>query len=163
MGLVQSPFILGGVLDYHLNTYTDKREEQQEIIDAWKDDIYVDDVIGGANTTTEALQVKETATEVLGDATFQLHKWHSNVLELEENEKNSDESAILGVPWNKRNDTFAVKFPDIGVEETKRGILKYLASIYDPLGIVSPITLAGKIIYRMICDSKLGWDQQLPK
>ena len=160
MGVNQSTFLLSGVLDYHLNTYNE--DPRQDIIDALKDEIYVDDVIGGANTTIDAQKFKSVATDVLGDAAFHLHKWHSNVLELEDNQKDSDFSAILGVSWNKRLDTFAVKFPQTETDETKRGVLRYLASIYDPIGIASPVTLTGKMmIYRSICDNKLGWDQPL--
>ncbi|KAK3745904.1 hypothetical protein QZH41_000285 [Actinostola sp. cb2023] len=46
---------------------------------------------------------------------------------------------------------------------TKRGILAKLAKVYDPLGLVSPITLSGKIIYRSVCDDKIGWDVPLPE
>ena len=46
-------------------------------------------------------------------------------------------------------------------EPTKRETLRQLAKIYDPLGIASPITLQGKIIYRDICDAKLPWDFEL--
>jgi len=154
---MQSPFLLNGTLDSHFRNYT---KEPPEIVEAIKD-IYVDDV-EGENTTAEAKELKETATEIPEDAKFQLHKWHSNVQELEQNDKQSHSSAILGVPWNKQTDSIAVKFPDQDVETTKRGIL-YLASIFDPLGITSPVTLVGNLIYRSICENKLGWDQQLPK
>jgi hypothetical protein len=45
---------------------------------------------------------------------------------------------------------------------TKRGILSKLAKIYDPLGLVFPTTLVGKLIYRDVCDAKLPWDASLP-
>ena len=48
-------------------------------------------------------------------------------------------------------------------EPTKRGVLQTLASIYDPLGTVSPVTLMGKIIFRDICDQHLKWDSELPE
>ena len=44
---------------------------------------------------------------------------------------------------------------------TKRGILRKLARIYDPLGLVSPLTLEGKLVYRDVCDAKLPWDAVL--
>ena len=40
---------------------------------------------------------------------------------------------------------------------------RILASIYVPLGIVAPVLLQGKFIYRDVCDRKLTWDQQLPE
>ena len=36
-----------------------------------------------------------------------------------------------------------------------------LARIYDPLGLISPETLRGKLIYRAVCDSKRAWDAEL--
>ena len=38
-----------------------------------------------------------------------------------------------------------------------------MASIYDPLGVVSPMFLFSKQLYRAICDEKIGWDKPLPK
>ena len=40
-------------------------------------------------------------------------------------------------------------------------MLKFLASIYDPVGIISPATLLAKDMYRDVCDLKLSWDQRL--
>ena len=46
---------------------------------------------------------------------------------------------------------------------TKQGILAKLAKIYDPLGLVSPTTLRGKLIYRAVCDAKTAWDAPIPQ
>ena len=40
--------------------------------------------------------------------------------------------------------------------------LEESTSIYDPLGISSPVLLAGKNIFRGSCERKLGWDKVLP-
>ena len=42
---------------------------------------------------------------------------------------------------------------------TKRGILRFLAAVYDPLGIASPTMLVGKLLYREVCESSLPWDE----
>jgi hypothetical protein len=73
------------------------------------------------------------------------------------------ESKLLGLPWNKREDTLSVNFPDKSAIVTKRDILGNLAQIYDPLGIVSPVTLEGKLIYRKACNQKIAWDTPLPE
>ena len=37
-----------------------------------------------------------------------------------------------------------------------------MVSVYNPLGIVSPLLMIAKQLYRTICDQKLPWDKQLP-
>ncbi len=69
-GLVSSPFLLGGVLEAHLDHWTNKAPAA---VDALKRSLYVDDISGG-NTVEEARQRKSKATDILGDATFSLHK-----------------------------------------------------------------------------------------
>jgi len=54
-------------------------------------------------------------------------------------------------------------FPRNNAVRTKRGLLRNLATIYDPLGLVSPLTLKGKFIFRDVCISKVAWDAQLPE
>ena len=56
-----------------------------------------------------------------------------------------------------------ITFPKLEVDPTKRGILQKLASCYDPLGLVSPILLSGRSIYREVCELGTRWDQQLPE
>ena len=158
-GLVQSPFLLNGTLQHHLEHYPC----YPKVIDLIKDDIYVDDIISGGNTVSEVEKVKDATVEIFKDAQFQLHKWHSNVPKLAgDSNEETNESAILGVFWDTNDDKLAVIFPLTKIEATKRSVLKYLASIYDPLGFTSPIHLKGKFVYRDICNNKLGWDQQLP-
>ena len=36
-----------------------------------------------------------------------------------------------------------------------------LASIYDPLGLVSPTAFSGKLMYRQVCDQHLPWDAKV--
>ena len=40
-------------------------------------------------------------------------------------------------------------------------MLGKVARIYDPLGLVSPLTLGGKLLYREVCDAEIGWDARL--
>ena len=44
---------------------------------------------------------------------------------------------------------------------TKRNILSYVASIYDPLAFISPSHVIGKVIYRKLCDEKVPWDAEV--
>ena len=120
----------------------------------------------------QLLKRKNWETVLLRYATFKLHKWNSNVEELEPKSENTyakqqlgakgNESKILGLPWDKQNDTLQVVYPQESTESTKRGVLANLAKVYDPLGLVSPTTLTWKLIYRDICDLKIAWDATIP-
>ena len=79
-GLAPSTFLLAGVIDQHLDTWSDKRPE---VVAEIKKSLYVDDLISGGITTAKAKENKITAVEIYADAAFELHKWHSNVPELE--------------------------------------------------------------------------------
>ena len=140
--------------------------------------VYVDDLITGAPTIPAAKQLKCEATEIFADAKFELHKWYSNEPELETNCENYEPTSaklqlgttstpgkgkLLRVPWDKSEDTLGVTFPNSPAELTKRGILANLAKVYDPLGLVSPVMLDGKRIYRETCNQKITWDAPLPE
>ena len=58
---------------------------------------------------------------------------------------------------------FSVKFPLDPAQPTKRGILGKVARGYDPLGLVSPMTLGGKLLYRDGCNLRVAWDAHLPE
>ena len=44
---------------------------------------------------------------------------------------------------------------------TKRSILSLSASVYDPLGFVSPITARVKTVFQLICKEKGSWDDKV--
>lgn len=46
---------------------------------------------------------------------------------------------------------------------TKRGVVQDLGRIFDPLGFIGPVTVAGKIIVRQLHANKLDWDSRLPE
>ena len=53
-------------------------------------------------------------------------------------------------------------FPECEETPTKRIVLRTMARVYDPLGMVAPVTLVSKEIYRENCDRKLSCDEELP-
>ena len=173
-GLAPSPFLLNGVIQQHLELWKPRLPES--VGEALKS-LYVDDFISGGPTVTDAKKLKRETTEFFVDAKFELHKWHSNVPDLKttsgddeptfaeqqlENKLNRGKSKHLGLPWDKVQDTLSVVFPAETDELTKREVLANLAKVYDPLGLVSPAMLEGKLIYRDICYQKLTWDAPLP-
>ena len=69
----------------------------------------------------------------------------------------------LGINWDVNEDKikFVVKVADRPL--TQRGTLSIVSAIFDPLGLVSPITLRAKTIVQHLCRKKLGWDIEIPQ
>lgn len=119
--------------------------------------LYVEDIISAESTTAEVQGLKNTITSVCAKAKFIMHKWNSNNLQLgSENVVPVDEQQscakqgeikMLGLPRNKREDLITITFPEEHVDVAKRGILQFLAVVYDPLGIASRTMLVGKLLY----------------
>ena len=88
-----------------------------------------------------------------------MHKWESNLTELED-QNMPNPSTILGQVWDKEDDTLEIKIPPFSNDTpvTKKTILSHLGKEYVPLGILSPTMALGKRIYREACDEKLRWN-----
>ena len=175
-GLSTLPFLLGGVIDQHLKNLQNVYPREVEKI---RRSLYVDDLISGDKTVAGAQLLKQASQSIFRAGKFELHKWHSNVPALEQPSPHEEtikelptthqsenqsyakdqlgvkkgETKLLGVPWDKREDTIQTSFPDPISKATKREVLGKIAKIYDPLGLASPITLEGKFLYREMCEA----------
>ena len=66
-GLAPSPFLLNGVLEAHLDAW---EERCPDVVAELRRSLYVDDLLTGGQTVTQARRNKEVAMEILNDATF---------------------------------------------------------------------------------------------
>ena len=73
-------------------------------------------------------------------------------------EQNQRKQKYYGYYETKREDSFIIQVPNVNKNASKRNILSTLASIYDPLGFVSPCLLLGN----NLCDLKVSWDKEIP-
>ncbi|CAB4015290.1 Hypothetical predicted protein [Paramuricea clavata] len=74
---------------------------------------------------------------------------------------NQSQSSLLGLTWNKQEDEISIVIPKMETSVTKRELLRNLVRIYDPLGLVPPVTLKGKHIYHEACKQKVPWDVKI--
>jgi hypothetical protein len=143
-------------------------------------DFYVDDLLSGTSTVTEAIKLQQDLPSLLQTAGFTLRKWasnHSKFLdsiprELQETQQtlsldNENGITTLGLQWNTRHDYFQVKNSSPRVQansatSNKRKALADTASIFDPLGLLSPSVISYKMILQKLWQDQLDWDEQLP-
>ena len=78
------------------------------------------------------------------------------------------EIKVMGMIWNKESDVLKFDFSKLlasirSEPVTKRLILRTTSQLYDPLGIISPVTVLLKLIFQDFCKAGFGWDEPLPK
>ncbi|XP_055522742.1 uncharacterized protein LOC129716922 [Wyeomyia smithii] len=122
--------------------------------------IYVDDILTGASSEAEAKNLRQQLTEIFAAGGFQLRKWASNSAEVSEGVPDADlevkipidenpNSTIkaLGMQWQPCSDQFHFSYqPTEILQPTKRIILSQIASLFDPLGLLSPIIVKAKLV-----------------
>ena len=73
-----------------------------------------------------------------------------------------NKTKLLGLSWDKRKDTLTFTFNKEIKPVTKQDVLHTVNSIYDPLGLIEPLKIIGKHLYRDACDIERRWDKVLP-
>ena len=164
-GVVCSPFLLAATVQHHLQTTNDAISTQLQR------DLYVDNLITGTDSTTDAVDLYHKAKITFKSANMNLRSWSSNsetFLEQVPQEDRDERTGfkVLGLRWHRVNDTLAVPAPDstsLQAATTKRAILHCVAAVYDPLGLLSPVTIPAKILLQDLWQAKVGWDDDLPQ
>lgn len=139
------------------------------------EDFYVDDMITGGGTIEEAVRIRQQVTTLLDKAGFPLHKWCTNddrildgVPEMQRETHlpldSSTTTKTLGITWWPKKDEFSFSYKTITNTKqiTKRIVLSELARLFDPLGLINPIVLLGKIFMQQLWLLKIDWDESLP-
>ena len=139
---------------------------------------YVDDGLVSVQTVDEGVSLITRTQETLQQSGLRLHKVASNdrdvflaikpadrAKELELMDLRLDHLPVqrtLGMSWNLNLDLFTFKVELQEKPFTRRGILSTLHTIYDPLGLVAPVILPGRLLFRDLVEGSHGWDDPLP-
>ena len=141
-----------------------------------KRDLYVDDLLTGANTLEEILHIRDEVIALLKRGGFNIRQWASNhghalnnldetIVNLKCSTESDSNLKTLGINWNSRSDelNYSVNLIDTSATITKRMILSEIAKIFDPLGLLGPIILLAKTIMQECWKVKINWDESVPQ
>ncbi|XP_013381171.1 uncharacterized protein LOC106152206 [Lingula anatina] len=136
---------------------------------------YIDDMLKSVKTKEDALEVIVDVKRALRDGGFKLTKFVVNDSELLDVIAHEDRAVevkelthgvhakALGMMWEVDLDVFHYTFKiDKGQEITRRNMLSVVASMYDPLGLIVPVVLHGKLLFQEATRLKLDWDDSIP-
>ncbi|XP_058827012.1 uncharacterized protein LOC131686993 [Topomyia yanbarensis] len=152
------------------------------------EDIYMDDVISGADDVDTAVELRKQLAAMMASGGFKLRKWASNCPDVldgipqdclalpDSEEVNWDQDQAvktLGLTWFPKTDCFKYQFrlPMLEPNETltKRKVLSAIAMLFDPLGLLgATIILAKLFMQRLWClrdeeGNRWDWDVPLPR
>lgn len=170
-GINSSPCLAVATVQHHAKNRSNKYPDACKII---LEDSYMDDVSSGCESVEKAIKLRREICKVLAEADFPLRKWMSNSeqlletipIELRETAKTmgmDDYVSTLGLKWFFNMDKlgFKLNMKMDNTKLTKRSILSQITSIFDPLGLLSPITIYNKIIMQEIWREQSGWDDKV--
>lgn len=168
-GVNSSPFLAVATIQHHAKNAKERYPQASELV---LSDLYMDDLSSGCDDLETATQIQKQTTQILADAGFPLRKWMSNNEELmeriPENQKEGSASedgciSTLGLRWHHSCDklSFKANTKDSSSKITKRAILSQITAIYDPLGLLAPITIYNKILMQQVWREKTDWDDSV--
>ena len=181
-GLRPSPAILGAVLSLHLEKY---RAEYPRIVDLVNQSLYIDDLVSGGANVHEAFEVYKVTKHIMYRGGFNLRKWNSNSSDLLDRIRQCDRDLVSSTDLDKRDelkessdltngvckllgidlrDEFVFEFSELiqfasKLLKTKRSGLKLTASLFNPLGLLSPFVITLKLMFQDLCTGQVNWDE----
>ncbi|XP_059061455.1 uncharacterized protein LOC131854365 [Achroia grisella] len=172
-GLSCSPFLAIRTL---LQLADDEGEQFPMAAQVLRENIYMDDILCSCENLQLACKLQDELIELLSRGGFVLKKWASNKVELLERvpvehrecpidfikDENECTVKVLGLRWVPLSDRFNFTVNVKDYVNTKRSVLKILASIYDPVGFISPCLFMAKEIMQDLWKLGIGWDEQMP-
>ncbi|XP_036347149.1 uncharacterized protein LOC118756495 [Rhagoletis pomonella] len=155
---------------------TDEQTNYPLASQVYLNDTYVDDIISGADTNAEAIELQQQLSRLSSSGGFNLRKWNSNSAVLlqtipPDNKENANwielkaENLVkaLGLFWDTNEDEFSFKINfSFASAITKRSMLSDAAKLFDPLGWLAPTTIIAKIMFQRLWMEGLDWNDPLP-
>ena len=173
-GLNVSPFLAQFVIQEHARRHFASHPRGAEAI---LQSTYMDDTMDSVPDVDSAVALYEQLCSLWSSAGMKARKWLSNSSEVLANIPQQDRASeidiscedlpsikTLGVMWSADADQFTFKFHPVSdnVKMTKREYLRRLATVFDPLGLVAPFVVQGKLIMQDLWTSGVDWDDTVP-
>lgn len=89
-------------------------------------------------------------------------QWTKNLKELNLDQDNLPMDRAFGLLWCVESDSFKLKLEVKQLSLTRSGMLSIVSSVYNPLGMLAPVTLSAKIMQQELCRRSCGWDDAMP-
>ena len=121
----------------------------------------VNDCVANLPSAQDSDHFKQVRTSCMASAGMELWKWRANII----NEDAGASQKVLGVNWDRTADTIHVTCGKIDMDRSqpwkRRLLLCAMASLFDPLALVTATHLTGNILLQRAWQERSSWDQLL--
>ena len=166
-GLNCSPFILNHIIQLHLANYSNSVAAT-----ALKKSLYVDNFIYSTSDENKLMDIYSDAREIMTEGGFNLRSWMTNYPPLVDTMASEDvlhrhdapDEKVLGYLYDAQQDTMSLA--DFHFEEkshsiTKRQLLSNISKVFDPLSLVLPVTIRGRLLMKQVWKEGTPWDEDV--
>ena len=160
-GGVCSPFHLAAVLQKLISDEC----KSLYVKDALLQGTYVDNVVHANDSEQQLVYFFQTSRELLQKGNFNLRKWSSNSPRLMAIARASDVAEesrlvkVLGLFWNLDTDRYLYNTNfEWNKKFNKRSVLQFANRVFDPLGLLTPITIRKRLFLQKLWRKKLHWE-----
>ncbi|KAF8368761.1 hypothetical protein PRIPAC_86590 [Pristionchus pacificus] len=161
-GVNASPTLLSKVITHHIKT--NSKNFDPNLIHQLLSNIYVDNVIINVDHASPTMYTQ--SKNIFKTMSMNLREYASNDQSfnniVHESDRSKDEfQKLLGILWNVKTDQLSIKIPISEKKEkvSKRSMLSVVATPYDPLGLLNPLTLPPRLTIQSLWRSTLKWDE----
>ncbi|XP_064637163.1 uncharacterized protein LOC135493620 [Lineus longissimus] len=178
-GDCSSPYKANAVVKDIAKSHKDRYPEAAETVEESQ---YVDDALDSRCSVAEGKQTIEELLEMYSDSGMMMRKLQSSHQEVlagvaienlavnpsvnieGQQDAIPTQQKVLGVIWMAEEDKFTFKSRAPGPQDapaTRRGILKCMAKLFDPLGLLDPYRIHAWIIYQRTWVRSQEWDDPI--
>ncbi|XP_052778542.1 uncharacterized protein LOC128215986 [Mya arenaria] len=175
-GVSASPFLAQFVSQENARRFTEQYPNAAECV---LRSTYMDDTMDSVEDKIAAIGLYHELSSLWRLAGMKPRKWMTNssvvlaeipqgerAYKMEVTDTEMPSVKTLGLNWDSQEDMFFFRNTAVDIESmklTKRIVLKKIASLFDPLGFLTPFTVRAKMIMQDIWVAGVDWDDELPE
>ena len=134
----------------------------------FRDKFYVDNYLNTYDRECDLIRNQPTLNELMNEAHMPLQEWvsSSKLFHFMYNTAPPATQNFLGLEWDPRLDQLQIVpseklMNEVSWKFSKCNALVLISSLFDPLGLLSPLSIRGRIFMQSLWKIKVNWDEPL--
>ena len=175
-GLCCSPYVAMSTVMHHALKSAHKWPLALKLL---RENTIVDDILASFPKRGDLAEARKQLEEFFDSMSLKPHKWASNdaevlrtippedrakVVRVDSEDPTTDQIRTLGILWLSETDEFQYIYePEPPPRWTLRGVASLMGKLFDPMCVLGPCSVTGKLLLQLAWAENRGWDEPLPE